>query len=70
MAHHHRPHPGTSSGLIEPGATIDDLIRPGLRQAFPLPEDGYGSDERFRRLLDALAQRRSDPQQRGPQARR
>ena len=34
-----------------------DLIRPCLRRAFPLPESGHDSDERFRRLLDELARR-------------
>lgn len=34
---------------------LDALIRPGLRRAFPLPCDD--ADDRFRELLDALAQR-------------
>jgi hypothetical protein len=33
----------------------DELLRPNLRHAYPLPE----TDERFRVLLDALAQSRS-----------
>ena len=34
-----------------------DLIRPCLRRAFPLPENGQDADERFRLLLDDLARR-------------
>jgi hypothetical protein len=34
-----------------------DLLRPCLRRAFPLPENGHDSDERFRQLLDDLARR-------------
>lgn len=41
----------------ERGTSVDALIRPCLRQAFRLPPDDYGNDERFRLLLDALAQR-------------
>jgi hypothetical protein len=33
-----------------------ELIRPCLRRAFPLPENGHETDARFCRLLDALAQ--------------
>jgi hypothetical protein len=36
-------------------SSISDLIRPNLRRAFALAEDGQ-RDERFRALLDALAQ--------------
>ena len=46
------------SGDAEPRAHIDVLIRPGLRRAFPLPAEGQAGDERFRLLLNALAQRR------------
>ncbi len=34
-----------------------DLLLPCLRRAFPLPEDGHETNERFRRLLDDLARR-------------
>lgn len=33
----------------------DERIGPNLRRAFPLPEKDAGSNERFQRLLDALA---------------
>ena len=35
-------------------ASIDALLRPSLRRVFPLPADE--GDERFRLLLEALAQ--------------
>jgi hypothetical protein len=41
----------------ETGTSMDALIRPCLRQAFLLPADDHRNDERFRLLLDALAQR-------------
>ncbi|TNC72009.1 hypothetical protein [Rubellimicrobium roseum] len=53
-AHLHRsdrPVPGLEDYIPR----IDGQIRPGLRKAFPLPVD----DERFDRLLDALAGRGS-----------
>ena len=37
--------------------SIDDLIRPGLTQAFLLPAEPQ-ADERFSQILEALAQRR------------
>jgi hypothetical protein len=40
-------------------SSIDDLIRPGLRLAFPVPSEEGLNEGRFRRLLDALAQRPS-----------
>ncbi len=39
------------------GTSIEDLIRPGLGQAFPLPSVEAASDERFHRLLKATTQR-------------
>ena len=44
-------------GAAEGGTSIDALIRPCLRSAFLLPQDDHRQDERFRLLLDALAQR-------------
>ena len=38
----------------ETRASVDDLIRPGLSRAFPLPDQSH-ADERFTRLLEALA---------------
>jgi hypothetical protein len=40
----------------ENGTSIDAMIRPCLRQAFLLSADDHCNDERFRLLLDALAQ--------------
>jgi len=51
-----------SHGTADSHTCIEDLIRPGLRRAFPLPSEGCTDDERFGLLLDALARRcgRSD----------
>ncbi len=40
---------------LETRASIDALIGPGLRYAFPLPATDNTDDERFQLLLDALA---------------
>ena len=45
----------------EPRASLGDLIRPGLLKAFPLPAERPAPDDRFRLLLDALAQRSGQP---------
>ena len=37
------------------GTSVDDLIRPCLRQAYPVPMPGQTGDDRFRFLVDALA---------------
>jgi hypothetical protein len=39
---------------------LEEVLRPSLRQAFPLPASQSGEDPRFRRLLEALAQRTVD----------
>ena len=44
-------------GSAQTGTSMDALIRPCIRQAFPLPATDHSDDERFRLLLDALAQR-------------
>jgi len=44
-------------GTSESTSSIDDRIRPSLRQAFPLRDD-HAEDHRFQRLLDALARGR------------
>lgn len=49
-------HPHTA----ETRTSIDDLIRPGLSRAFPLPEEPQ-ADERFGQLFRALAQRGRGP---------
>jgi hypothetical protein len=56
MFHHGPPHSDPYADIAEPRASIDELIRPGLRQAFPLPARGGADDEKFRLLLHALAQ--------------
>ena len=55
MARPHRLPAQAHSDNAEAGTSVDDLIRPGLSQAFPVPEQPP-ADERFRRLLEALAQ--------------
>ena len=42
---------------VEVSLPADDLIRPALRKAFPLPPKEQASDDRFQRLLDALARK-------------
>ena len=61
MAPHTRPHSFIPAASALMGTSVDDLIRPGLRLAFPLPSESDPNEDRFRRLLDALAQRRSGP---------
>ena len=43
--------------VAETSTSVDALIRPCIRQAYPLPAADHLDDERFRWLLDALAQR-------------
>ena len=43
-------------GVAQSGTSMDALIRPCIRQAFPLPADDSPGDESFRVLLEALAQ--------------
>ena len=51
------------SGDARPQTHMDELIRPGLRRAFPAPAVDQAHDERFCRLLDALAKRRPEESQ-------
>ena len=62
MAPPPRPHAHVAGGSAMTGTSLDDMIRPGLRHAFPLPAEDGPNEDRFRRLLAALAQTRSDPQ--------
>ena len=58
MAHHDLLlHSDAESDAIETYPSIDNLIRPGLRRAFPLPAKGQAADERFGVLLRALGPR-------------
>ncbi len=53
-----RHDPSSSYALLGVPATrvsMDDLIRPNLRRAFPLPAETV--DDKFRALLAALAKR-------------
>lgn len=56
MAQNDRLQSYGSAGIVEGQTCIEDLIRPGLRRAFPLPAEGC-DDERFGLLLEALARR-------------
>ncbi|MBP1807663.1 hypothetical protein J2Z33_003537 [Rubellimicrobium aerolatum] len=60
MAHSDALSWNAPSDLATSRASVDDLIRPGLRCAYPLPKADHAKVERFRRLLDALARRRDD----------
>lgn len=57
MARYDFQHSDAFSRDAEIPTVFDDLIRPNLGRAFPLPVEGHGNDDRFRLLLDALAQR-------------
>ena len=57
MAHIDLLPAGTSFGAAEAPASVRGLIQTSLRRAYPLPRTGQGDDERFGRLLEALAQR-------------
>lgn len=57
MARHDRPHSDVYLDGAESRTAIDPLIQHSLRRAFPLPAKASAGDEKFRRLLDALAQR-------------
>lgn len=59
MAQHIRPHAYIPAAGALTGTSIDELIRPGLHQAFPLPSEEDANEAKFRRLLDVLAQRSS-----------
>jgi hypothetical protein len=50
-----------SPGIVDRQTCIEDLIRPGLRRAYPFPTEGCADDERFGLLLDALARRCGRP---------
>lgn len=57
MARHDLLHSDVWSDGAETTSSIDVLIQPGLHRAFPLPAEGHADDDRFRLLLEALAQR-------------
>ena len=57
MTRYDRPPSNSLYGVAETSTSMDALIRPCIRQAFPLPPADHPDDERFRLLLGALAQR-------------
>ena len=67
MAHTASLTSNSYSGATEPRASIHDLIRPNLRRAFPLPT-AEPVDDKFRRLLEALAQHSGRSPQTAPAA--
>jgi hypothetical protein len=58
MSHARFQHAYVPHGRSRSSTSIDECLRPGLRQAFPLPEDQ--DDDRFQHLLEALARRDVD----------
>ena len=56
MAPHYQPHAHVPFGTAMTSTSVDELIRPSLRRAFPLPSWDDASEAKFRLLLDALAQ--------------
>lgn len=61
MSQHTRLHAIIPGGRALTDTSLDELIRPGLRLAFPLPLEDGPDEARFCRLLDALAQSQSGP---------
>lgn len=57
MAQYSRPHAYIPAASALTDTSIDELIRPGLRLAFPLPSDEDGTEAQFQGLLATLAQR-------------
>ena len=57
MAHDDRFQLPGLDRLGESHTSMEDLIGPGLRLAFPLPPESCAADDRFGPLLEALAQR-------------
>jgi hypothetical protein len=53
------PHSYVPYGASLTGSSIDDLIRPGLKLAYPLPSEEASEDEEFQRLLELLAERQA-----------
>ena len=58
MTRYDRPPSNSLYGVAETSTSVDALIRPCIRQAYPLRAADHPEDERFRLLLDALAQLR------------
>ena len=61
MTSHSRPHSYVIAASATTGTSIDELIRPGLQRAFPLPPESDANEAVFRRLLDSLSQRLPGP---------
>jgi len=60
MSRHNVVHLDLSAEVFEPHTTIDRTLRTGLLKVFPLPVAKNAADERFARLLDALAAKSRD----------
>ena len=60
MARHYLRSTQAHAEAADPGTSIDDLIRPGLSRAFPVPDKAESDNERFSWLLEALAQQRQE----------
>ena len=58
MSHHSFPPLPAVYGYADRqvATSVDDLIRPCLRQAFPVPVAGQTGDDRFQIMLDALVE--------------
>ena len=57
LTHHIQPHAYVPAAKASTGSSVDELIRPGLRLAFPLPSKDDPNEDKFCRVLDALGQR-------------
>ena len=58
MSHHSFPPLPAVYGYADRqvATSVNDLIRPCLRQAFPVPVAGQTGDDRFQIMLDALVE--------------
>ncbi len=63
MASYTRPHSHIPGAAALTGTSVDELIRPGLQQAFPLPTEDDSREAKFRHLLEALAKRHVEQSQ-------
>lgn len=57
MAHYSRAHAYIPAARALTDTSIDELIRPGLQRAFPLPSDEDDAGMKLQGLLATLAQR-------------
>ena len=57
LTHRIQPHAYVPAAKALTNSSVDELIRPGLRLAFPLPSKDDPDEDKFCRVLDALGQR-------------